>query len=194
MDIKKELEDALKGAGSLGKLSESAFENYALKYANATKSDDLKEMISGKIFTFYYDSPLNKELGFINRRPILFIEANPIDVQQGSIKGIDLMLLTPLARFNFLVRLIKVFSKAISNNAQKKEDLIASAQSPLPFTREILADLFKGIKYKHANSGFKIEKIKRLKEVPMDDWKNMIYLNTGSLEGINLEDLYKKYK
>jgi hypothetical protein len=69
-----------------------------------------------------------------------------------------------------------------------------SAQMPLKFDSEMLETLMGGIKYNHAYTGYKMEKIKGLKEIGREEWKHLVYLNTKSIEGAALNDIYNKYQ
>jgi len=189
MDFKRELRDAIEKAGSPGKLSEESFLNYSNNYAVLKSSDSVKNLIQGKIYTFYYDSVLVKEKNYINRRPVVFLEGKEITPEKSIIKGIDLILLTPRDKTNFFIRLHRFFGKIMEQNEKKD----VSSQMPLMFDRSILETLMGGDKYKHAYKGYKLEKIKGLREIPREEWKYLVYLDTKSLEGANLSDIYNKY-
>ena len=194
MDFKKLYQEALEKAGSPGNLSQESFINYRNKYANATKSQSLKNIMAGKIFTFYYKSDLKDENGFINRRPILFILSDGLDISKKIIYGIDLMLLTPRNRLTFIIRLLTLYGKSIDDNIRRKETHGETSQSPIKISLDIMETLFQGIDYKYTYSGFKIEHIQRLIEIPIEDWVNIVYLNTKSVEGQDIEEIYKKHK
>jgi len=194
MDFKKIYEEALKEAGSIGNLSKNSFQNYGAKYAKSEKSEGSNEILPGKLFTFYYNSKFKPEMGFINRRPLLFIVLNNPIQDKKIIRGVDLMLLTPMDRLMFLIRFMNIYEKPIKVNQKKIEDKTPNAEMPLLFTEEILETLFSGINYNHAYTGFKFECIQNLKEIPMNDWQNIVYLNTKSIEGTNIEEIYNKFK
>ena len=189
INFKRELRDAIEKAGTPGKLAEESFLNYSNNYAVLKASDSIKNLMQGKIYTFYYDSVLGKEKNYIHRRPVVFLEGKDITPEKSIIKGIDLVLLTPGGRTNFFIRLHTFFGKIMDQNASK--DL--SSQMPLMFDRSILETLMGGIKYKHAYKGYKLEKIKGLREIPREEWKYLVYLDTKSLEGAKLSDIYNKY-
>ena len=194
MDFKKIYREALEAAGSIGNLSLASFKNYGEKYAKPGELSSIKDIRSGKIFTFFYNSKLKRDPGFINRRPLLLIVSQESVSGKGIINGIDLMLLTPMDRLNFIIRFITIYEKSIDLNQKKIEQNIPTAQISLAFNEELLETLFSGINYKHAYTGFKLSNVQNFKEIPMDDWQNTIYLNTKSVEGMNIEDIYNKYK
>ena len=190
MDFKREIRDAIEQAGSPAKLAEESFLHYSKNYAVLRSSDQLKSLVQGKIYAFYYDSELKAERGFINRRPIIFLESREITPTKSIIKGIDLILLTPRDRTNFFIRLHSIYGKIMDQNEKKDK----SAQMPLKFDSEMLETLMGGIKYNHAYTGYKMEKIKGLKEIGREEWKHLVYLNTKSIEGAALNDIYNKYQ
>jgi len=195
MGIKKEYNDLFHEKGSISKLSESSFLHYTDNYANLKKSDSLNSVIPGKIFVFFYDAePVGEKHVFANRRPILFVQDRGQSGKGQVIVGVDIMLIPPQERLNFFIRLETVYRNIIAQNQKKIEDGIPKSQMPLRTNIDILETLFGGIKYKHAYKGYKIEKIKILKEVPIEEWKYLIYLNTRSLLGASAEEIYKLAK
>lgn len=190
MDFRKEIRDAIEKAGSPGKLGEESFLNYVNNYSVLKSSDSIRSLFQGKIYTFYYDSEIRAERGFINRRPVVFLESREITPTKSIIKGLDLILITPRDRINFFIRLHAIYGKIINQNEGKDK----SSKIPLRFDPQILETLMGGIKYNHSYTGYKIEKIKGLREIPRDEWKYLVYLNTKSVEGATLDDIYNKYK
>jgi hypothetical protein len=107
--------------------------------------------------------------------------------------GLDLMLIPPRDRLSFFLRLFKVYEKPINQNLAKKEST-PGAQMPLKINQELLEILFGGINYKQSYAGYNLEHVQRLKEIPMEEWKYLVYLNTKSIEGGSIEEIYKNYK
>lgn len=195
MDFRRLYEQALAEAGSTGGLSQKSFDNYLHKYSKLEKSEDITKLINGKIFTFFYTGDYVKGTMFINRRPLLFLCIEPGDLDNKLlVKGIDLMLLHPIQRLNFLIRVFTIYGKTIEKNNLLLSANTPGKQMPIKINQEMSGKLFDGINYKHAYSGFKIDKIQALKEIPTDDWVNIVYLNTKSIEGTSIEEIYKKYK
>lgn len=190
MEFRKEIRDAVEKAGSTGKLAEESFLNYVNNYSVLKSSDSIGSLIQGKIYTFYYDSEVKKEKGFINRRPVVFLESREITPVKSVIKGLDLILISPLNRINFFIRLNAIFGKMINQNEGREK----ASQMPLRFDSKLLETLLGGAKYNHSYTGYKMEKIKGLREIPREDWKYLVYLNTRSIEGASLNDIYNKYK
>lgn len=189
MDFKKEISESLEKAGSPGKLAEESFLHYKTNYAVLTKSESIKYLIPGKVYSFFYDSSIKDEVGYLNRRPIIFLESSQVTPSKSLVVGIDMILLTPRDRKNFFIRLHSIYGKIMDQNDKKDK----SSQSPLKLDKTLLETLMGGIKYNHAYNGYKMEKIKGLKEVPREEWKYLVYLDTKSLEGAVLNDIYNKF-
>ena len=187
MDIKKEIDEALIKAGSQGNLAQESFILYNHKYSVLRTSISVKLLLQGNFYTFFYDS-FPKDKGYVNRRPVIFYDNIYPSVNNSVIKGIDILLLKPLDRRNFLIRLNTIYSKVIEANLKKP----LSSRMPLRFNSEILETLMGGIEYKHAYKAYKIEKIKGLADIPMDEWKYLAYLDTKSILGSTLNDIYNK--
>lgn len=190
MDFKREIRDAIEKAGSPARLSEESFINYTNNYSVLKSSDSIRSLIQGKIYTFYYNSEVKAERGFINRRPVIFLDSREVTPSKSIIKGLDLILITPRDRINFFIRLHSIYGKIMDQNDGKE----AASQMPLRFDPQLLETLMGGIKYNHAYTGYKMDKIKGLKEIPRDEWKHLVYLNTKSIEGAAIDDIYNKYK
>lgn len=189
MDFRKEIRDSIEKAGSPGKLNEESFLHYTKKYSVLKKSEPIKNLIQGKIFTFYYDSPKRTNQEFVNRRPVIFYEGVDVAPEKSILKGIDLILLTPRDRTNFFIRLHSIYGKIMEQN-EKRE---ISSKMPLRFDPQLLETLMGGIRYNHAYRGYKFEKIKGLMEIPREEWRYLVYLDTKSLEGAVLNDIYNKF-
>lgn len=187
MDFKKIYQEAINEAGSIGNLSRNSYQNYGNKYAKPGSKGNLNDIKPGRVFTFYYNSTQKRSDGFINHRPLLLIVSEGFVAGKKILQGIDLMLLPPLQRLNFLIRFGTIYSKQIETS---QKDNNSTAPNVL-ISEEILETLFSGINYKYAYSGFKLENIINFVEIPINDWKNIIYLNTKSIEGADIEDIYK---
>lgn len=190
MDFRIEIRDAIEQAGSPAKLAEESFLNYSKNYAVLSNSESLRSLVQGKIYTFYYDSDIKADKGFVNRRPVVFFESKEITPSKSIIKGIDLILLSPRDRKNFFIRLHSIYGKIMDQNEKRDR----SAHMPLRFDPSVLETLMGGIKYNHAYTGYKMEKIKGLKEIEREEWRYLVYLNTKSIEGADLNDIYNKYQ
>lgn len=190
MDFAREIRDAIEKSGSPAKLAEESFLNYSNNHAVLKSSESLRNLVQGKIYTFYYDSEIKADKGFVNRRPVVFLDSKEITQTKSIIKGLDLILLTPRDRKNFFIRLHAIYGKIMDQNEKRDR----SAHMPLRFDPDLLETLMGGIKYNHAYTGYKMEKIKGLKEIGREEWKYLVYLNTKSVEGAFLDDIYNKYQ
>jgi hypothetical protein len=188
MDLKKELNDFLLEAGTRGKMTEESFLLYVNKYSVMKNSLSIKSLIQGNFYTFFYDSYPKKQGDYVNRRPVIFYHSIEVSVNKSIIKGIDILLLEPLDRKNFLLRINTLYSKIIDQNEGKP----LSSRMPLRFDQDILETLMGGIKYKHAYKAYRLEKIKGLIDIPREEWKYLVYLDTKSIVGTTLNDIYNK--
>ena len=189
MDIRKEIREAIEISGSPARLAEDSFLHYTNEYSVLKESESIRNLIQGRIYAFYYDSLPKLEGDFVNKRPVVFLEGREITPSKSIIKGIDLILMTPRDRINFFIKLIYSYGRIISQN----EKMEVASRMPLKFDMPLLETLMGGIKYKHAYRGYRMDKIKGIKEVPMEEWKYLIYLNTRSIEGATINDIYDKY-
>ena len=65
-------------------------------------------------------------------------------------------------------------------------------QAPLRTEYQIMETLLKGISYKHAYRSWDLKKVKDVMEIPFEDWTRIIYLDTRSIEGTQLNEIYNK--
>jgi len=64
----------------------------------------------------------------------------------------------------------------------------------LPLEYNDLAPYMKGIKYSHAFKKYSVEKMKNFHEIPYPEWKYIPYLDTRSMQGISLSEVYKRIR
>ena len=57
---------------------------------------------------------------------------------------------------------------------------------------QTLDTILKGIPYKHAYRSWDLKKVRDVIEIPFDDWTKIVYLNTRSIEGTQLNEIYNK--
>jgi len=180
-----------KKTGSISKLVELAFDNYIKNYAIPNNTVNPHTILQGKFYTFFYDSEIGKK-PYINKRPVIFFTGLKTVDKKFTINGIDIMLLSPLDRLNFIERICKIYGNLIEENINFEKRGFSKMQKHLNVESKILENLMTGINYKHAYTFFSFEKIKGIKEMPKEDWKDLVYLNTRSLIGTTVEEIYKK--
>jgi hypothetical protein len=52
--------------------------------------------------------------------------------------------------------------------------------------------ILKGIIYKHAYKAWDLKKVRDVVEIPYADWTRIVYLDTRSIQGTPLNEIYKK--
>ena len=65
-------------------------------------------------------------------------------------------------------------------------------QSPLKTDYQVMDTILKGIPYKHAYRAWDLKKVRDVMEIPFEDWTRIIYLDTRSIEGTRLNEIYNK--
>jgi len=170
-------------------MAENSFFEYGEKYLGPSQFNP-SLFLTGKLYTFYYD--LDPEKGkFVNKRPLVFFLGRDKSNSKPTIEGLDIILMPPLDRLNFFLRIFSSFNSIIDGNLQKEKEGIKS-QDQLKIAYQNLEALMTGINYKKSYSKYSIEKIRNVHEVPYQEWHKMVYLNTRSISGSTLEEIYKK--
>lgn len=170
-------------------MAEDSFFEYGKNYAGPSQFDPSLFLI-GKLYTFYYDGSPEKGK-FVNRRPLVFFLGRDKGNSKPTIEGLDVMLLPPLDRLNFFKRIFSSFGSIIERNIEK-ENAGEKSQEQLKLDYSSLDSLMLGINYKGAFSKYSLEKMKNVHEIPYQKWHKMVYLNTRSIVGSSLEEIYKK--
>ena len=185
MNFRRDFEDYFDQCRTLGNLSTKSFEQYKLKYASPKTQESPTSLIPGQFYAFYYDSTPNK-VGFVNKRPIVFYLGKDESKPRENLVGMDLILMPPKDRLNFMVRYNEVYANVIEQNER-------GANIPLKVNKQIVETLWGGIPYNFSYRSYNILKMKGISKIDQADWKNLIYLNTKSLEGsLSIEEIYKK--
>jgi hypothetical protein len=66
------------------------------------------------------------------------------------------------------------------------------AQIQLKTDYEILDTIFKGIPFKNAYRYWDLKKVRDVMEITYEEWTRIVYLHTRSIEGTQIEEIYKK--
>jgi hypothetical protein len=55
-----------------------------------------------------------------------------------------------------------------------------------------MESILKGIPYKHSYRSWDLKKVRGVVEIPFEDWTRIVYLDTRSIEGTQLIEIYNK--
>lgn len=179
----------LRGGGSL---SEESFIHWTSNYVNqSSEVFNPYDFITGKIYSFEYKTDDRKNLKYTNSRPVVFMTGFPESVNK-IFSGVDIILIDPTTRLYFLDRIYSVYQNQIDENKKRFEEGIVKDQIPLKTDFETFNNIMKGIPFKNAFRAWDIRKIRDVYEIPFDDWTKIVYLHTRSIEGSQIEDIYKQ--
>jgi hypothetical protein len=92
----------------------------------------------------------------------------------------------------FFERVQSVFQDQIERNIRKDENGEGRDQSPLKTDYQIMESILKGIPYKHSYRSWDLKKVRDVVEIPFEDWTRIVYLDTRSIEGTQLIEIYNK--
>lgn len=188
MNLKEEFEKYLMQTKSPAGMSEDSFLLYLKKYSKGSNFDP-RRFLRGKIYSFYYDSTPDKN-GFVNNRPVIFFLEPSKYNSKPAIDGIDLILMPPQMRFTFLNRISFAFQSIIKRNIENKSS--PDLQEKLKIDYASLNPIMGGIEYKKAFNKYHVDKMKNIHEIEYEDWSKIIYLNTRSIKGSTIEEIYNK--
>ena len=66
------------------------------------------------------------------------------------------------------------------------------SQSQLKTDYETLNIILKDIPFKNSYRAWDLKKVRDVIEIPYHDWTRIVYLHTKSIEGTQIEEIYKK--
>jgi hypothetical protein len=187
IDFKKDFNQFLEDKKSLSLVSNYSFEYYLENYAKTASTFPLNQILTGNIYTFFYQREIKKNEEFLNNRPVVFFIKAEKEQSRMIISGIDLAVMFPPERVNFLARICEIFQKHLIYNLDPMNTPMS-----LPIEYKDLALYMKGIKYTHAFKKYSVEKIKNFHEITYPKWKYIPYLDTRSMQGISLSEIYKR--
>ena len=101
-------------------------------------------------------------------------------------------MLSPQFRIPLFTRIQSVYQDIIEKNQEKIDKGDIKSQVPLKTDYETLDTILKGINYKHAYRAWDLKKVRDVVEIPYEDWTRIVYLDTRSIEGTQLNEIYKK--
>jgi hypothetical protein len=173
-------------------LAEESFLYWAKNFLNKPSPLNPKDLLTGKIYTFEYLDRLEKQKKFINKRPVIFFSGFETKGENNLLRGIDLILVPPVIRLPFFNRIISVYESQIRKNTELQERGEIRDQIKLKTDFETLDLILSGIPFKNSYRSWDLKKIRDLREIPYRDWTKIVYLYTRSIEGTQIEEIYKK--
>ena len=174
-------------------LYEESFLYWVKNYVN--KKENLfnpYNFLPGKIYSYEYVDELKKDKKFINKRPIVFFIGFTNPNNRYIFSGVDLILIPPLYRLEFLARIYSVYERQIEENIKRVSKGSFKDQIPLKIDYQIMNIIMKDIPFKNAYMMWNIKKIRDVKEIFYEDWTKIVYLHTRSIEGCKIEEIYNK--
>lgn len=175
----------------MSSLPEDALKNWSDKYVNKGESFNPNYFLPGKIYSFEYRDILEGKKKFINKRPVVFFMGFPTIQNRLAFSGIDLILMPPQIRMAFFDRIQTVYESQIQKNVEKiLQD--SKEQIALKTDFDTVNTILSGIPFKNTYRYWDVAKIRDVKEISYEDWTKIVYLNTRSVEGTTIEEIYKK--
>ena len=190
--FKTQFEDYKLSVSGLSSLAEDSFMHWFKTFVNSKSQFNPSGFLPGKVYSFEYNDQLEKAKKYINKRPIVFFTGFKSYQDKSIFYGIDLILLSPQFRIPLFTRIQSVYQDIIEKNQEKIDKGDIKSQVPLKTDYETLDTILKGINYKHAYRAWDLKKVRDVVEIPYEDWTRIVYLDTRSIEGTQLNEIYKK--
>ena len=192
MEPFKELLEEYKLSVSGGSLPEESFMYWIKNFINQKSQFNPSQFLPGKVYSFEYNDKLEKGKKFINKRPVIFFTGYDNYENKNLFNGIDLILIPPIFRLAFFSRIQSVFQDQLEKNIAMSENGEERGQIPLRTDYQTIDIISKGIPYKHAYRSWDLKKVRDVIEIPFSDWTKIVYLDTRSIEGTQLNEIYNK--
>ncbi|NBU97936.1 MAG: hypothetical protein EBS19_06970 [Spirochaetia bacterium] len=176
----------------LSSLPEESFMHWLKTYVNKNSQFNPLNFLPGKVYSFQYNDKLEQGKKFINKRPVIFFTGYDNYEKKNLFQGLDIVLISPIFRLAFFERVQSVFQDQIEKNIKSLEKGEGRDQIPLKTDYQIMDTVLKGIPYKHAYRAWDLKKVRDVVEIPFEDWTRIIYLDTRSIEGTQLSEIYSK--
>ena len=190
--FKTQFEDYKLSVSGLSSLAEDSFMHWFKTFVNSKSQFNPLGFLPGKVYSLEYNDQLEKSKKYINKRPIVFFTGFKSYEDKTIFYGIDLILLSPQFRIPLFTRIQSVYQDIIEKNQEKIDKGDIKSQVPLKTDYETLDTILKGINYKHAYRAWDLKKVRDVVEIPYEDWTRIVYLDTRSIEGTQLNEIYKK--
>lgn len=190
--FKQKFDEYKLSISGLTSLQEESFMFWVKKFVNKNSQFNPLNFLQGKIYSFEYNDKLERGKKFINKRPVVFFTGYDNYENKNLFSGLDIVLIAPIFRLAFFERVQSVFQDQIEMNLKKEEMGDGRNQSPLKTEYQIMETILKGIPYKHAYRSWDLKKVRDVVEIPFEDWTRIVYLDTRSIEGTQLVEIYNK--
>lgn len=190
--FRKKFNDYKLSVSGLSSLPEESFMHWVKNYVNKNPQFNPLNFLQGKVYSFQYNDKLEQGKKFINKRPVIFFTGYDNYEKKNLFQGLDLVLISPIFRLAFFERVQSVFQDQIEKNIKSLERGEGRDQIPLKTDYQIMDIILKGIPYKHAYRSWDLKKVRDVVEIPFEDWTRIIYLDTRSIEGTQLNEIYNK--
>ena len=190
--FKKSFEDYKLSVSGLSSLTEASFLHWTKNYINQKDQFSPLNFLPGKVYSFEYNDKLDKGKSYINKRPVIFFTGYQNYENKNLFMGMDLILIPPIFRLAFFTRIQSVFRDQIEKNIKMSDNGEQRGQIPLRTEYQILDTILKGIPFKHSYRSWDLKKVRDVIEIPFHDWTKIVYLDTRSIEGTQLNEIYNK--
>lgn len=190
--FKTQFEEYQLSISGLSSLAEHSFMYWFKTFVNTKSEFNTYSFLQGKVYSFEYNDQLEKNKKYINKRPVVFFTGFKSSEDRSVFYGIDLILLSPQFRILFFTRIQSVSKDIIENNQKKINQGELKTQVQLRTDYKTLDIILKGINYKHAYRAWDLKKVRDVVEIPYNDWTRIVYLDTRSIQGTPLNEIYKK--
>ncbi len=190
--FRKKFNDYKLSVSGLSSLPEESFMHWVKNYVNKNSQFNPLNFLQGKVYSFQYNDKLEQGKKFINKRPVIFFTGYDNYEKKNLFNGLDIVLISPIFRLAFFERVQSVFQDQIEKNIKSLERGEGRDQIPLKTDYQIMDIILKGIPYKHAYRSWDLKKVRDVVEIPFEDWTRIIYLDTRSIEGTQLNEIYSK--
>jgi len=182
---------------TIGDLVSSTDEIFSAKYFPGGKPNKKFKppFVSGEIYSFSYltDTKISKSRDFINRNPIIiFIDSYKNDKYGEIVKGVDLLTIPPDIRIDIMSPLYDRFSREIESNEESYET--GRIKIPLPLNSPNMESLWVNTGYKSSVFGFKLNYMRNISVLDLEDWYKIPYLKKNMIEGLDIQGIYNKYR
>jgi hypothetical protein len=190
--FRQKFNDYKLSVSGLSSLPEESFMHWVKNYVNKNSEFNPLNFLQGKVYSFQYNDKLEPGKKFINKRPVIFFTGYDNYENKNIFHGLDIVLISPVFRLAFFERVQSVFQDQIEKNIKSLEMGEGRNQSPLKTDYQVMDTILKGIPYKHAYRAWDLKKVRDVMEIPFEDWTRIIYLDTRSIEGTRLNEIYNK--
>lgn len=190
--FKKSFEDYKLSVSGLSSLTEASFIHWTKNYINQKDQFNPLNFLPGKVYSFEYNDKLEKGKSYINKRPVIFFTGYQNYENKNLFMGMDLILIPPVFRLAFFTRIQSVFQDQIEKNIKMSDNGEQRGQIPLKTDYQVLDTILRGIPFKHSYRSWDLKKVRDVIEIPFHDWTKIVYLDTRSIEGTQLNEIYNK--